>query len=774
MTPKPYIRFRLAGQIGAVVSFAALIVCGRAALAQAPGRPQTPAQEFRGPTFRAVSYDVYASLSPADQTLTAKATVEFESSRPSGTVECELHPNLRVTAVRDASGKMLEFDRDGGASLGVRVVLDNPLPAGQRVKLTFEYSGLLANEENSPVKGVRLAWIGKDGAYLLLPARWFPLTDYPSNRFTGVFRIEVPQSFVVVGTGTSVAPAPPAVSAPPPPPVPGSGTGSVPPVLRRRNSQGPAPTPAPSVTTAITAPDAPSAAPVPPPAAGASRLVYTFHVDRPEAAGTFVAGALQLNPVQAEGLNISVYAPPGSPAVQAHGEAVARIIGVFSDQFGPLSDPNLTLAQIPDATVASFAAPGLLLLSQRQWLTTPNTGLLSNLVASQWWGDQVMAATPSDAWLTVGMSRYAEALYLEQTAGKEGMNRALETAAVGALMYESAAPIAEAGNLEPFTPNYDSVVANKGSMVFHMLRGQLGDAAFFSLLRDFLMQYSGKAASIDDFEKMAEARADKLAPPPAPTGFVLRPDGASAPPASDASGSSSAGAINLRPFFAQWVHSTGVPEFTFNYTMYRTKSGFKLIGKLKQNLDFFRMPVEVEILTEGNPEYKIIPVSGMETSFDLDVFGRPKSNGILLDPHNYILKSSAPLRVRAVIAKGEALAEEGRYYDAIQQYNQALDIEKNNALAAFRTGEAFFYQRNYSAAANAFRDTLDGNFGLNDKWVEVWSHIYLGKIYDIAGDRPRAVNEYSKAQQTNDNTGGAQDEAQKYISKPYSDSPSAK
>jgi hypothetical protein len=770
MTPKPYPWFRLAGQIGGAVSVVVLIVCGGAALAQAPGRPQTSAQELRRPNFRAVSYDVYASLSPADQTLTGKATVEFEARQASGTVECELHPNLRVTAVRDATGKMLEFERDGGASLGVRVVLDNPLPAGQRVKLTYEYSGLLANEENSPVKGVRLAWIGKDGAYLLLPARWFPLTDYPSNRYTGVFRIEVPQSFAVVGTGTTAAPAPPTVSAPPPSPAaPGSDNGSIPPVLRRRNSQGPAPAPAPVATATITG-SGTIPAPAAPSAAAASRLVYTFRVDRPEAAGTFVAGALKLNPVQAEGLNISVYAPAGASGVQARGEAVARIVGVFSDQFGPISEPNLTLVQIPDATVSSFAAPGLLLLSQRQWLATPNTRMLSNLVASQWWGDQVMAATPSDTWLTVGMSRYAEALYLEQIAGKEGMNRALEDAAVGALMYEESAPIAEAGNLEPFTPNYDSVVANKGAMVFHMLRGQLGDAAFFSLLHDFLTQYSGKAASIDDFEKMAEARADKLAPPAAPsTGFVLRPDGAAPSPASEGS---AAGSVNLRPFFAQWVHSTGVPEFTFDYTMYRTKSGFKLIGKLKQNLDFFRMPVEVEVLTEGNPEYKIIPVTGTETSFDLDVFGRPKSSGIILDPHNYILKSSAPMRVRAVIAKGEAFAEMGRYYDAIQQYNQALDIEKNNALATFRTGEAFFYQRNYSAAANAFRDTLDGNFGLTDKWVEVWSHIYLGKIYDISGDRPRAVNEYSKAQQTNDNTGGAQDEVTKYIAKPYSDSPS--
>jgi len=53
------------------------------------------------------------------------------------------------------------------------------------------------------------------------------------------------------------------------------------------------------------------------------------------------------------------------------------------------------------------------------------------------------------------------------------------------------------------------------------------------------------------------------------------------------------------------------------------------------------------------------------------------------------------------------------------------------------------------------------------RWTEVWSHIQLGKIFDITGQRERAVNEYRQALQTNDNTQGAGDEARKYIQKPY-------
>jgi hypothetical protein len=49
----------------------------------------------------------------------------------------------------------------------------------------------------------------------------------------------------------------------------------------------------------------------------------------------------------------------------------------------------------------------------------------------------------------------------------------------------------------------------------------------------------------------------------------------------------------------------------------------------------------------------------------------------------------------------------------------------------------------------------------------VWSHINVGEIFDITGQRERAVNEYQLAQRTRDNTQGAQDVAAKYIKTPY-------
>jgi len=58
------------------------------------------------------------------------------------------------------------------------------------------------------------------------------------------------------------------------------------------------------------------------------------------------------------------------------------------------------------------------------------------------------------------------------------------------------------------------VVLNKGAMLFHMLRAQMGDVAFKSALRDFYFQFAEKTARIEDFENIAERRAQAAAKPP--------------------------------------------------------------------------------------------------------------------------------------------------------------------------------------------------------------------------------------------------------------------
>src|SRR6266436_1125248 len=540
--------------------------------AAAPLHAQAP----RPVNFLAQHYDVSASLDAIGQSISASAKIDFKAVEASSTVRVELHPNLVVKEIKGPDGKPLTFERDNQNSLVLIAHLPTPIATAGHVTLTYTYSGLLVNEENSPVPGVRAALINKDGAYLLLPARWFPLTNFPSNRYTATFRLNVPDIFAVAGTGKSSAPTP----------MPG-----------KNSVEG-------------------------------NRLLYTFECKSLAAHGTYVAGNLQLNPKQAEGINVAVYAPRAASAnAQKFADDVARSAIIYSDLFGPVPDPTFTVIQIPDGTFRDYAAPGVLLLSQRIWDPRGSDRTIARLVAQQWWGIQVAPATPGDVWISDGLARYSEALYAEQNAGKEAGLRTVDEFAVGALMYEDAAPIAQAARLAPYSPDYRSVVMNKGAMLFHMLRAQMGDVAFKAALHDFYFQFAEKSAHVEDFEKIAERRAQAAAKPP------------QEPP-------------NLRAFFAQWLNSTGVPEFSLEYVVYRTPKGFRIVGKIKQPLDTFRMPVDLRIDTEGNPELKTIDVIGTESGFTVETFGRPKPGGIKVDPNNVILKGSTGLLARAAIARG--------------------------------------------------------------------------------------------------------------------------
>jgi hypothetical protein len=666
--------YRLAGLLAVSLVFAF------STLAQAP-------HSF---PFRATNYDVEVILHPDDQNITATVKADFVAEQVSKTVVVELHPDLKIATVHEPGGKPLEFSRDTTYPLLITIGLPEAASPGKKVTLQFDYAGPISSEDDSPTKGVRFANMDKTSAYLLLPARWFPLTNYTSNRYTGTFKLIVPDTFVVVGTGKADSPV-------------------AQPALGRGDT---------------------------------AKFAYTFHCDKPGRVGTFVAGSLQFSPVQTEGLNTSVYTPPAQASTaNSYATSLSHIVSYFSESFGGLeAEPSWTIAQLPDGTLQGYAAPGLLLVSARQWTTKANERMLSQLAAEQWWGERVMPATIADTWITDGLSRYAEAMYAEQSDGVAGLHKALEDFAVGALMYEDTAPIAQSQRLATFSNEYRSVVSDKGALVFHMLRTELGDDAFNSLLHDFYKKYEGKTATIPEFEAMAKTKV----PPPVK----------GQPP------------INLTSFFAQWLNSTGIPEFRLEYITYRTPKGFKVVGKIHQDLDTFRMPVEIRVDTEGNPEFKKLLVSGTTSDFTIETFGRPKPNGIVIDPNNNLLKSSPRLRVHAAIARGEGYAELGKYYEAIQEYQRALDLQPGNSLANFRMGEAMFYQKNYQSAANAFRSALSGD--LDPKWTDVWSHIYIGKIWDLLDQRARAVNEYSLAQHTGDDTAGAQQEATRFLQKPYS------
>src|SRR5258708_11328148 len=188
-------------RISATFSLLTLLLLSSAA---APLHAQAP----RPANSLAEHLDVSAWLDVIGESFSATAKIDFKAVEASSSVRVELHQNLIVKEVKGADGKPLAFERDNQNPLIVVVQLPTPIATAGHVTLTYSYSGLLVNEENSPIPGVRAAAINKDAAYLLLPARWFPLTNFPSNRYTATFRLNVPDSFDVAGTSKASPPTP--------------------------------------------------------------------------------------------------------------------------------------------------------------------------------------------------------------------------------------------------------------------------------------------------------------------------------------------------------------------------------------------------------------------------------------------------------------------------------------------------------------------------------------------------------------------------------------
>jgi tetratricopeptide (TPR) repeat protein len=103
--------------------------------------------------------------------------------------------------------------------------------------------------------------------------------------------------------------------------------------------------------------------------------------------------------------------------------------------------------------------------------------------------------------------------------------------------------------------------------------------------------------------------------------------------------------------------------------------------------------------------------------------------------------------------------------DLWTKYEKDIKASPRSSIPHFRIAELYFQQHNYQSAANEFREAL--NEDLQPRWIEVWSHVNLGKIFDITAQRDRAINEYHQAQHTKDNTRGALDEAEIYLAVPY-------
>jgi hypothetical protein len=621
------------------------------------------AQDRRTP-IDMISYKIDAKIDPAQQSLSATATLTFAPQEDAISATFELHNSLQITSATDSGGRDLRTSRNL-QEFTARVDFQQPQPKGAPATIKLAWEGRLSGKEESPIYGLNFAVIGRERTFLLYPSRWFPVSGYTSDRYSMDLSVSVPAGFRVLSSGLETA----------------------------------------------------------------DGQTFTFKTTTPAFAGSLAVVQGASRRVPSPGANSDIhFSAANAPQIQPWGEEIGKAMVFLTSILGLAPHSTIAVVETGEGAPTAYSAPGMLFVSPSAASRPPSPRVLANQLSRQWFGNLVSPAGRNHVWLTNGVARYAEMMYLEQTSGPSILEGEIRDLYVDALTVTDA-PVLQASRFEDYSPEFFAVTGSKGAAALHMLRWVVGDDKFNKILREFAGRFANQSATTDDLRKIAETVSGEP----------------------------------LQGFFIQWLESTGAPEFRMEYVVYRTQQGFRTRGKITQDLDTFRMPVELRIETEGNPEFKRVDVAGPSTDFAIETFGKPRR--IVVDPHSRMLRLSPGMRVAVAIRRGEQYAEIAEYSEALKEYQRALDVNRISSLAHYRVAEVFFLQGNYQSAANAFREALNGDG--DPKWTEVWSHINLGKIFDITQQRERARNEYQQAIRTRDNTQGAQEEAARYLQTPY-------
>lgn len=625
------------------------------------------------PPFVVGHYDLNLNFNFPAHTLetTAKLTINPASQLTSASLQ--LNQAMQIRSITDAAGNALAHMRQQDK---VIVTFSPPLAANTPSVITVQYAGALPDAATSPISGIRTAYVGTDGAFLLYPGEWFPMAGYDTSRFTADITATLPAGMTMVasGTGTTTAAA-------------NGGT--------------------------------------------------TYHFQQAHASfpGTVIVTPLKAQSFNQNGVASNFYFSSDVPAALAAGYAktAADIYTFLTDTFGTppyaTATQPLQFVELPSDALPSFASPGLVVLSRTSIGSSVSLNLMVDEIAQQWFGVMVSPASLDDAWLQYGAARYAEALYIDHTQGKAAWQALVQQLAVGALSYPQTA-LSNSSSLYVFSPQFQDMNYDKGAMLFHMLSWQLGAQPFNNALRDIVNHYAWKPITTNDFMQALQKSTD----------------------------------ADLRSFFSQWYQGTAIPTFSDQYTIYRLGTGgFRVTGTVQQNLDLFNMPVEVAVETDGATATRTVPVSGSTSSFSLDMQDRPLK--VSVDPNGWILKASPALDLKVALSRGDNDVAAGNFPAAVAQYESALKINPISSLSYYRLAEAYYQEENWQNAADAYRQAINGD--LNPEWVAVWSHIQLGKIFDMTGQRNRALNEYQLAIATHDDTNNAQEIARQYMQSPY-------
>jgi aminopeptidase N len=201
------------------------------------------------------------------------------------------------------------------------------------------------------------------------------------------------------------------------------------------------------------------------------------------------------------------------------------------------------------ATTHSFS----LLLDKRASLDVELVPVVAHELAHQWFGDLLTCRDWSNAWLNEGFATFFEELWGEHDLGTDYFKQSMHNLKHGYLGEDAhyRRPIVYQVYHDDGFELFDAHLYEKGAWVLHMLRHQLGEAAFKRAIHAYISRYREREVITADLERTFEEVTGR----------------------------------SLAQFFQQWVYSGGYPAFDVNYSWDSEHSMAKVKIKQTQHID---------------------------------------------------------------------------------------------------------------------------------------------------------------------------------------------
>jgi aminopeptidase N len=176
-----------------------------------------------------------------------------------------------------------------------------------------------------------------------------------------------------------------------------------------------------------------------------------------------------------------------------------QMLEVFTRLFGPYPFASYAVVVTADELEIPLESQSLSTFGRNyvrgDWGATR---LIAHELAHQWFGNAVTLARWQDIWLHEGFACYSEWVWSEKSGGESADQHArrhwkrLDGLDQDLLLADPGPDLM-----------FDDRVYKRGALALHALRGEVGDEAFFVLLRDWVADNAGGSVTTDDFVEAA-------------------------------------------------------------------------------------------------------------------------------------------------------------------------------------------------------------------------------------------------------------------------------